>query len=362
MKKLIYLLPALIVILNMCTPVTQKEQSNENVLMPDNQIVRYFSKITNDSIYNNSLKLYQMDNIDFTKVVFDKVLAGKVKVYENTEANVYNIDTAPIPMEINDLESKLGMHIQTINYTDDKGNEVTQKIKLDLVPEEITEVGFIEEWQLNADGFLFTKNVLAYNFVREYLKEESNEKRKLLTFTIIPNLDTIDRPEWQLVCSKAYEVKIEAVTLNEIIEYGKVKQEFWNTGNSIFNYRNPFWNSHTYTTLVDALFNNVEEGKVNTFDFNTKETISYSEIEDRMGATEMTITYQNEEGDEVTQTIKPDLIAKEIKSLIFIEDWYIEENSLALRKEIKGIAPVRYFMKGKSEDIIKQIPFVILYE
>lgn len=362
MKKYFYFLPVFVLLFSKCNTIDEKEGFNDNALMPQKQIVRYFSELGNDSIHKTSISAYQNNNVNIKKIVFDKVLNNEVQVFENIETNIYNLDTAPVPLIMQDIESKLGMHTQQLTYVDENGNEVNQTIKLDFVPDEISEIGFVEEWNLNVDGFKMSKNVLVYDFVREYTKDGESEIRKLLTFTIIPNIDTITNPKWDLVCTKVNEVRIEAVSLNEIIEYGKEKQEFWNAGNSIFNYRNPFWNSYTYTTLVDALFKNVEEGKVNTFDFNTKEAISFSEIEERMGATEMTINYINENGDEVTQTIKQDLIAEEIKSLIFIEDWYIESNTLALRKKITGIAPVRYFMKGETDYVFKQIPFVILYD
>ncbi len=364
MKKLVVLFLAIVAICVMCTPVQNKKQvSNtanisENALMPQKQIVRYFTELRKDSIHNRSLAKYQKTNIDIAEYIFDKALKGEISVYENDESGIYKPDTLFKKLTVDDIKEKLGAIEQTVSYTDENGNEVTQTIQLEVKPLEITEIGFVEEWEMNETEFSMTKKVLLYNFVREY-ERDNGEKRKLVSFTVQPNILANAKPNWELACTKVSEVYIDAATISDVLEYGKERQEKWQAGNALFNERNAFWNHYTYNKFVSLVFNKVNRGSAKPYDFVSQQVLDSNEIENRLGVVETTISYYNEDGEEVTTTIKQEPNVNEISSVVFIEDWYFDKNTLALKKEIKGIAPVRYYFNGQTNSLVKDIVFVV---
>lgn len=342
-----------------CVSTTNKKES-VNALMPKQQVLSYFTGVPNDRyLHDTSLFAFDKPELNIVDYVFDKVLQGNLPVYSGLSDN-YVIDTTSEPVSIEDIKTKLNIGFETISYTDENGNVVTQKIRYDFKPEEIKEIGFAEEWKLTDSSFILEKNILEYCFVREY-KTENNQLRKLITFSIRPQLDTIINQQWELLGSKISEIFIEALAFSEAMEVYEVSKENWEAGNALFNDRNPFWNFYTYKKLVNGLVENVKSGKVAAVDLKTKKILSFSDIEERMGIVDMMISYTDENGEMITQNFKPELNTSDIKSLIFVEEWYIEKNSLALKKKIKGIAPVHYLSNLENGEIIKSVPCMVVY-
>jgi hypothetical protein len=62
--------------------------------------------------------------------------------------------------------------------------------------------------------------------------------------------------------------------------------------------------------------------------------------------------------------VTPEINSDEIKSLIFIEDWYWDKESLKLKKIVTGIAPVRTYFKSDEEGKafnVKEIVYVVYF-
>lgn len=119
--------------------------------------------------------------------------------------------------------------------------------------------------------------------------------------------------------------------------------------------------------LVTKLFSQVEHGEVKAYGFlddPQKETIDWENVLGTMDATNDTIQILNvETGAIETNVIQNELRLNDIKSLIFIEEWALGENG-QLKKEVLGIAPVRYLYSAHDsiKNVhIKRIPFVAYY-
>ncbi len=343
--KNLAIISVLVLFFSYCqTPDDTEIKKTENALMPKNQRVYYAPLIKSDSMFGLSLAHYQKEYFDFTSYIIDKALKGEIKVYQsdNSLESNYDTDNEPAQLSLADIKKQLGMGIQTISYEDQDGNTKTQTTASEYRPEEIVRIGFLEDWFLKGIDFTLTKKILKYDLVRKYSPANSDEIRYLKVFSVIPN-DSI-KPHWELACSKVTKVNIWAGSYQEYLDMSKQeKSEFVNGFVTLDNDCNSFWNSYTFKKFVNLLFDGIKSGKLKVFDFSTKKEIGMDEVEKRMGAGMKTISYMDQNGDYVAQTIKMDVHPEEIWSVLFIEDWYFDKSNLALKKVIKGIAPVRHY-------------------
>lgn len=73
--------------------------------------------------------------------------------------------------------------------------------------------------------------------------------------------------------------------------------------------------------------------------------ITRSQIEVAFGAVEETISYTDENGNEVTKKIKQEINSSEIKQYILKEDWFFDRQHSIMDVRIIGICPVRFYTK-----------------
>ena len=134
---------------------------------------------------------------------------------------------------------------------------------------------------------------------------------------------------------------------------------------NLYNQDNPEWlESLSVSRLVDLILSQVMDGKSKAYDFfsNDKVALSTDVIRTNLGATVETYYVENEEKNtpdtvQVVGNIYPD----EIRSVIFVEDWYIDDNMM-IYKTVKRIAPVRHYhmVNELAEDeVVKKVPFVV---
>jgi len=340
----------------------QNETKDANALMPQKQILRYFTKLNNDTIEFDGMEKYRKSNFSISDYIFEKALKGEVEVRENifeSASSTYYINREAKILSVAEIESVLGMEKETAIRFDEQGREEVLEIQKEFHPEEIREMGFIEEWHLDEASFSLTKNVLLYDFVRYYLHYDEQE-RKALTISVMPELAAGGKPGWELACTKVYELDIFA-GYNDM-DYVEKEKNTRQASNVLCNDRNPFWNIYTYEKLVSVLFDKVSSGQLKTYDFKSKKEIDFEEVKKRMGASPETLIVYDLDGNTVEKTIDCEIIQQEIKSLLFIEDWYFDKKSLAIKKEIKGIAAVRSYVDYETNETIKSIPFVLFFD
>jgi len=73
--------------------------------------------------------------------------------------------------------------------------------------------------------------------------------------------------------------------------------------------------------------------------------ITRSQIEVAFGAVPQTISYNDENGNEVTKEIKNEINSSEIKQYILKEDWFFDRQHSIMDVRIIGICPVRFYTK-----------------
>jgi hypothetical protein len=82
-----------------------------------------------------------------------------------------------------------------------------------------------------------------------------------------------------------------------------------------------------------------------------------------MGETTKLYSVENQKTEKFdTLRINAKMDLDEIRSLIFVEDWYIDWNTLAIYKTVKSVAPVRVYTSshnGEEDEIEKKIAFIV---
>ena len=73
---------------------------------------------------------------------------------------------------------------------------------------------------------------------------------------------------------------------------------------------------------------------------------------------------EQEEDSETADTvcIDKEIDLREIIGLAFIEDWYVNDSTMEILKEVKAIAPVRAYYhttEDNQSELVKSIPFVM---
>ena len=97
--------------------------------------------------------------------------------------------------------------------------------------------------------------------------------------------------------------------------------------------------------LIQNIFNAVKQGDLDAYDPLSPpgETIlSWDEISEKFGVNDTISVMNAETGEWELQIIEADISLSEVRGIIFIEEWSLDEN-MSLIKQVLGIAPVRYY-------------------
>lgn len=91
--------------------------------------------------------------------------------------------------------------------------------------------------------------------------------------------------------------------------------------------------------------------------------ITRAQIEENFGAVEQTISYQDENGNEVTQKIKQEIISSQVEQLMLKEDWFFDKQHSMMEVRIIGMCPVRFYTRddGGEEAAIRKSQVFWIY-
>jgi hypothetical protein len=186
---------------------------------------------------------------------------------------------------------------------------------------EIKSMYFQEEWFLDtAEPFIFEKNVKQWFPVRYYQKDSMN-MMKLVFMAKGGNPNTL------LAKNVIYEFDLQDTLIPE------------NTKNI------------DASKLTKLLFGKLKGKEIACDPMNVNKFLNAKEIETRMGAGSDTILIDDPEtGVTEQQIIKVAADYSSIRSLIFVENWYYDTKTYAIKKVVKGIGPVRHYVKPCSGD------------
>lgn len=287
-----------------CKQTDEKKESNNrvNLLLPTTVAVsQLFVFDTTGSDWQKSFL-----SSNFISRVFDKFNKMELTVYDpNSDDSINktctketvcnNMDVSSIPININEIK---GMFIK-------------------------------EEWFLDTtEPFIFEKRVLNWSSVRFYKK--NNEVRKKLVFKISGN----DANEI-LAKNIIYEINLDDTVNPDFIKNINILK------------------------LSKLLIGKALSGKIKVYNvMNIDEELSFQQIKQRLGERIDTIlTDDPESGKTKQQIIKSEYNPEDIKSIVFVEDWYYNTKTFAIKKVVKSIAPVRHYYK--FGDYVKSISFVM---
>ncbi len=291
------------------TFISCKNEVKENVILkrvnlllptsvPVSQLFVFDTTIIN---WQNSLK-----SSNIIKQVFEK--------YNKLQLNVFdpNTDDSILTKYNNEqVNNNLGVNSVLFNCNEIKG------------------LFFKEEWLVDtANTIVFEKKVVSWSPVRYF--KRNNEELKKLVFKISGNEAS------------------ELLAKNVIYEF--------NLEDTINPY---FVKNIDVLRLSNLIISEAVSGKIKAFNpSNIDEEFSKLQIKQKLGENTDTIITENLVTFETSkQIIKSEINPYEIKSLIFIEDWYYNPKTFAIKKVIKGIAPVRHYFK--IDEPVKSVVFVM---
>ena len=243
--------------------------------------------------------------------VFNKALHSEISVFNPLSANFSEEDK----YSKEDILKQMGLENEPIDFSEIKG------------------ILFDEEWSLDTtEPFLFEKNVLSWTPVRYFKRDMGDD--------IIENL-------------KKLVFKVNKGEAKELLAH--VIYEF-NLEDTINPENTSSINAQRLSRL---LIDKAVSGKIAVYKpTDISVSLNKDEILQNMGKTNDTLYMENPEtGEMEVKVIQTDPFYYQITSIIFIEDWYYDPATLAIRKEITGIGPVRHYTKGEQE--LKTVVFLM---
>ncbi len=208
---------------------------------------------------------------------------------------------------------------------------------------------FNEEWALDTAQFIMKKKVNSYSLVRQYTRESeyvgSVQTKSIVVrynFTNTPQPTTKD-PNFRILAKDvAYEVSLVNEENPEFLDDIQVKQV-------------------AKTIVEKAICGNVE-----SYSFAYRDSLLLKDLDEvKSSLGKETICYNvedDENSSEDTICIDKEIDLKEITGLAFIEDWYINDSTMEILKDVKAIAPVRTYyhsIDNTQSELVKSIPFVM---
>jgi hypothetical protein len=258
---------------------------------------------------------------------FFKGFAGKSFIDKLIEKTIHDSLTVFYPFS------------QSAAYTIDEFKERVQAVKND-----ISHLIFNEAWVLDTAQFVMTKTVRSYTLVREYVRYGDTVKSLVATYHNQYNGDSFFKEGATLLARNvAYEVPL-------------------------LNGENPEWVENiSRKRLAQLLIDKVLSGE-QAYSFYYRDSLqafSLDEAKRRLGEeTNYELMYNELDGTTDTVAISRVIDVNEFVAVAFIEDWYYDEATMRIFKDVKGIAPVRqYDMTLSNGDIesVRRIPLLLFF-
>jgi hypothetical protein len=352
----------------------------DNLLLPDRLLV--LDRVPFDSVFTEESSSLHLDNtsmplfgyrreLDILRVIANKAVQGAVKVYSSDTVDFMdplNPKNIARPMGLAEIRQQLGERNETTYVLNEKGEETCVVRKLEMALEELVGFNFIEEWAFTISPLRFTKNVMAYMPIRRWLdwRSDFEDDYHYTRPFVLLNPQAPTKPEAALrrAAQVKYELFFNADYGYNRISYTEIVRNYLNNqtlGDYVISLPSySFLSTLNQRILVKTLVENAIEGKSRVLDYDSDKPIFPSDIRSRAFRNE-TVTYYNADG-ELRDTIVTKNITDEIRSVVFIEDWFFDTETMRMQKKVTGIAPVRYYYDSSfgEDDLIKrEVLFVV---
>jgi len=328
--KLVLLSSCLVCVFYSCN-ISNKYSDNN--LIPNEITVKYEHLIPNQQ----SSEIFScIDKKQFAEKLIQTTLAAKIAVYDP-------LDTAKQLSKV-ELTKLIGSWNDTIVGIDEKRADTALVIRqYSFNKDELQKILFVENWAFDSKRFVMTKEVKQWCPVRVYNKRiDSNETEEIKKMLF-----------W-------YKQTKPQANNNLTLLKANLTYEF-----ELSNQAVPTWTQDLNAQrFIDILLDNVLQHKTIAYDFfDSKKHLSDKEIMENLGETTKNYTVENPKtGNADTLVVHQKMDIDEIKDVIFVEDWYIDWNTMMIVKKVKSIAPVRVFPSytdAGEEETIKKIPFIV---
>lgn len=232
-------------------------------------------------------------------------------------------------------------------------DDIQDKFVSDFHPEQITSMIFDEDWELDTAQFIMNKKVNSYSLVRSYVRQDAY-RGEVQTKSIVARYD-FSNSETQVQSKENYKLLAKDVAYEV----------------SLVNADNPeFLENIQVKRLAKILVEKALCGNTQSYSFSFRDSLMVKAMEEVSALLGKEVTCYEEEnmatGEMDTICVDKDIDLGEICGVAFIEDWYLNESTMEICKDVKGIAPVRVFYHDNGEDtqtqLVKSIPFVMYFK
>lgn len=354
----------------------------DNLLLPEKLIIS--EQVGFDSLYLDSKDSVQRNfpsmpifdfkvYIDIKKVIVDKVLSGNYKVFDPSQSGEffpYGALDQNDPLTLTEIQRNLGQRTDSVSkFNEDNTTELLVTTH-EIESKELSSINFFEGWSLTTNPLNFHKEVYAYEPVRRYLDDFSDfdRFRYMKVFRLFNNPNyKIDKSKLKLAAQVKYEhlFNFDGAYRNEIFSDLVAKRLGQNDldfqiSQIYSNTISPFFNGFNQLIFIKTLLDNVYSGNAIAYDYYTSAKLTPQEAKGRVIEPKILIVTNPLSGENEERAVEVDLTS-EIISVVFIEEWYFDEETLQLEKKVVGIAPVRYFYDwANGEEVLKrQVLFTI---
>ena len=325
----------------------RSEPTPKNALLPDRLVV--FS----ESVFGQAgdAKPETITSLEaFNDSVIHKALDGKLVLHEAILSHKGLPGSAVMPVK----SLYEALDIDKENASADVDKAVSTCVK------EITSGLFIEEWNMDADRFLFWKKVIAYQPVRHvpryyedpstHMTQPSGDTSRILLFSVLT--DPPEEPA--LVKSSGKGLKLLAENIRCRIDlFNRPYYEYLYTEeNEVSETAVEQWASYNFNfykyfdreKLINIILDKVTSGSVKAWDPGDQtKVLSLHEVYANLRADSIFLPDDDRTGSKSAPKLKEIYIPREnINSLIFIEDWYYNASSMGIIKIVRGVIPILY--------------------
>ncbi len=301
---------------------------------------------------------HQEKEANSEKTFVNNLIASKACILYEQEMIVpeeyFFFKSIDFPKFINTLRTKsLNKEITAfVPFSDIECNDEDLQTKFteEFNPAEFQNLLFEEEWALDTAQFIMKKKVNAYSLVRQFMRT-SEYVGTIKTKSVVAKYDfsktgypTKSDKNFKLLANDvAYEVSLVNEENPEFLDGIQVKQ------------------------VAKTIIEKAICGNVTSYSFAYRDTLllrTLDEVKQSLGQETICYNEEDAEGNETdTVCVEKDIDIKEITGLAFIEDWYLNDSTMEIVKDVKAIAPVRsyyHYTEDNSEpELVKSIPFVM---
>jgi len=223
-------------------------------------------------------------------------------------------------------------------------------LNTDSLSDQIKSIVFIEEWNFDTISFSFSKEVKGFIPIRHTKQELEPELQKLELTALFRQPEEFTRREKRRINRRLVPVKeiaYEFVLTEPHLLYIKDADEsiLKELGHAAFKYYNINWNRHASNTIINTIIDKSFREDQSVYNLNGSAAYSFDSLPfivdpylDEMMENIMS-DYERSRLMPSLSEIKYDL-KKNVYSIIFFEEWYIDPETLFIEKRVNEIAPV----------------------